>query len=107
MRNIYNGRTPIALDLTPNVRILAFTATVSIVTGILFGLEPAWRATRIDLTPALKNVRGSLTRGLGPGRVLAVAQLALSLLLLIAATLFVRSLQNLSGDDGGMRGTAS
>jgi predicted permease len=97
-----SGRTPIALDLTPNVRILAFTAAVSIVTGILFGLAPAWRATRIDLTPALKNVRGSLTRGLGPGRVLAVAQLALSLLLLIAATLFVRSLQNLSGDDGGI-----
>ena len=97
-----SGRTPIALDLTPSVRILAFTAAVSLVTGILFGLAPAWRATRIDLTLALKNVRGSLTRGLGPGRVLAVAQLALSLLLLIAATLFVRSLQNLSGDDGGI-----
>jgi predicted permease len=96
------GRTPIALDLAPNLRILGFTAAVSILTGILFGLLPAWRATRIDLTPALKNVRSSLTRGLGPGRVLAIAQLALSLLLLVGAGLFVRSLQNLYGDDGAV-----
>ncbi len=96
------GRTPIALDLTPNLRILGFTAAVSMATGILFGLAPAWRATRIDLSPALKNVRGSLTRGLGPGRILATAQLALSLLLLVAAALFVHSLQKLSGDDGGV-----
>ena len=54
---ISTGRTPIALDLAPNLRILGFTAAVSIGTGILFGLAPAWRATRIDLSPALKNVR--------------------------------------------------
>jgi predicted permease len=95
------GRTAIVLDLTPNLRILGFTAAVSIATGILFGLAPAWRATRIDLTSALKNVRSSLTRGLKPGRILAVAQLALSLLLLVGAGLFVRSLQKLSGDDAG------
>jgi predicted permease len=93
-----SGRTPIALDLTPNPRILLFTGAVSIATGILFGLAPAWRATRIDLTPALKNVRSSLTRGLRPGRVLSIAQLALSLLLLVGAGLFVRSLQNLNGN---------
>ncbi len=94
------GRTPIALDLTPNLRILAFTAAVSGVTGLLFGLAPAWRATRIDLAPALKNVR-SLTRSLRPGRVLAIVQLALSLLLLVGAGLFVRSLQKLSGEGAG------
>ena len=96
------GRTPIALDLAPNLRILMFTAAVSVVTGVLFGLVPAWRATRIDLIPALKNVRNSLTRGLGPGRILAVAQLALSLLLLVGAGLFVRSLQKLYGDEPGI-----
>jgi putative ABC transport system permease protein len=99
---ISSGRTPIALDLTPNLRILAFTASVSVVTGVLFGLAPAWRATRIDLTPALKHARGTLTRsrgGLRPGRILAVAQLALSLLLLAGAGLFVRSLQKLNGED--------
>jgi predicted permease len=74
---------------------------VSVATGILFGLVPAWRATRIDLTPALKNLRGSLMRGVQPGRVLAVAQLALSLLLLVAAGLFVRSLQKLNAEGTG------
>ena len=61
-----SGRTPIALDLTPNLRILAFTAAVSAVTGLLFGFAPALRATRIDLAPALKNVLRSLTRSCGP-----------------------------------------
>jgi predicted permease len=98
-----SGRTAIALDLAPNPRILLFTAAVSVATGILFGLAPAWRATRIDLTPALKNVRSSLTRGLRPGRVPSVAQLALSLLLLVGAGVFVRSLQNLNGNVSSMR----
>jgi len=99
-----SGRTPIVLNLTPNLRILAFTLVVSVLTGLLFGLAPAWRATRIDLAPALKNVRSSLTRSLQPGRILSIAQLALSLLLVIGAGLFVRSLQKLNGDDvGGLR----
>jgi predicted permease len=93
------GRTAIALDLAPNVRILSFTVAVSIATGILFGLAPAWRATRVDLTSALKGVRTALTRGLRPGRILSIAQLALSLLLLVGAGLFVRSLQKLNGDE--------
>ncbi len=93
------GRTPLALDLNPNLRILAFTGGVSLLTGVLFGLAPAWRATRIDLSPALKNVRGSLTRTLRPGRTLAIVQLALSMLLLVGAGLFVRSLQKLNGND--------
>jgi predicted permease len=96
-----SGRTPIALDLTPNLRILVFTAAVSVLTGVLFGLAPTWRATRIDLAPALKNVRLSLTRSLRPDRMLSIAQLALSLLLLIGAGVFVRSLQNLNGEDPG------
>ena len=96
---ISSGRTPISLNLTPNLRILTFTAAVSVLTGVLFGLAPAWRATRIDLAPALKNLRSSLTRSLRPDRVLSIAQLALSLLLLIAAGLFVRSLQKLNGED--------
>ncbi len=98
-----SGRSPIALDLNPNLRILGFTAAVSIATGILFGLAPATRATRVDLWPALKNL-GSLPsrgRGLGPGKVLAVFQVALSLVLLIGAGLFVRSLQKLNGENFG------
>src|SRR5438876_3040738 len=98
-----SGRSPIALDLNPNLRILGFTAAVSIATGILFGLAPATRATRVDLWPALKNL-GSLPsrgRGLGPGKVLAVFQVALSLVLLIGAGLFARSLQKLNGENFG------
>jgi putative ABC transport system permease protein len=98
------GRTPLSLNLNPNLRILAFTGGVSLLTGLLFGLAPAWRATRIDLSPALKNVRGSLTRTLRPGRTLAIVQLALTMLLLVGAGLFVRSLQKLNGpDDTGLR----
>src|SRR5262252_3669145 len=58
-----SGRSPIALDLNPNLRILAFTAAVSIGTGILFGLAPAIRATGIDPWAALKS--GGLGRVAG------------------------------------------
>ena len=91
------GPTPIALDLHPDIRVLSFTAAVAILTGLLFGLAPALRGTRIDLTSAMKG-RGSPSR-LRPGKILAVFQVALSLLLLIGAGLFVRSLQNLSEPD--------
>lgn len=96
------GRSPISLDLNPNPRILAFTAAVSIATGILFGLAPAIGAARIDLWPTLKNLAGRGRGSLRPGRVLAVFQVALSLLVLISAGLFMRSLQKLSGDDFGV-----
>jgi predicted permease len=91
-----SGRTPIVLDVTPNFRILTFTAAVSVLTGLMFGLAPAWRGTKISLSPALRNARELLTRGARPGRTLVVAQLTLSLLLLAGASLFVRSLWALS-----------
>jgi predicted permease len=100
-----SGRSPITLDLNPNLRILGFTAAVSIGTGILFGLAPAIRATRIDPWSALKGAGGLLRGGHGglrPGKLLAVAQVALSLVLLVGAGLFVRSLQKLSGESFGV-----
>jgi predicted permease len=100
---ISSGRAPIELDLSPNLRILAFTGAVSMLTGLLFGLAPAWRTTGIDLVGAVKNLRAPVRRTLKPGRVLVVVQLALSLLLLIGAGVFVRSLHNLSGDSAGIR----
>ena len=96
------GQTPIVLALTPDLRVLTFTAAVSIFTGILFGLTPAVRATRIDLTPSLKTVGRSVRGGLRSGKILCVTQVALSLVLLIGAGLFVRSLQNLNGQDSGV-----
>ena len=99
------GRSAISLDLNPDLRILSFTVGVSILTGLLFGLAPALRSTRIDLVPALKGLGNSLSvrGGLRPGKILAVIQVALSLLLVIGAGLFVRSLQNLNGQETGSR----
>jgi len=96
------GQTPIVLELTPDLRVLTFTAAVSVLTGILFGLTPALRATRIDLTPSLKALGRSVRGGLRSGKILCVTQVALSLVLLIGAGLFVRSLQKLNGQDSGV-----
>lgn len=94
-----------ALDLRPNLHVLAFTAAVALLTGILFGLAPAVRATRVELAPALKessrNVAGPVRRRWPLGKVLVVAQFAISLLLLIGAGLFVRTLVNLQRLDLG------
>jgi len=93
-----------ALDLTPDARVLGFTLIVSILTGLLFGLTPAWQTTRLSLTASLKDQTGS---SLAPSRLalnklLVVTQVALSLFLLIGAGLFVRSLRNLRTLDVGM-----
>ncbi len=99
------ARSP-ALDLRPNLTILAFTAAVSLVTGILFGLAPALRATRVELASALKESSRSLA-GTGSGKrwplgkILVVSQFAVSLLLLMGAGLFVRTLVNLQRLDLG------
>jgi predicted permease len=89
------GILPNGVDLSLNWRVLAYTLAVSLLTGVLFGLAPAWRATRQDLTTALKQNRrttGAVSR-LSKG--LIVAQVALSLLLLVGAGLFIRTLYNL------------
>jgi predicted permease len=99
------GRTPLMLDLDPNPHILMFTAAVSVLTGILFGLAPAIGASKAGVIPTLKNMGvGSRAnfRHLQPGRVLAGVQIALSLLLLVGAGLFIRSLQNLNNRNSGI-----
>ncbi|HLY63780.1 MAG TPA: ABC transporter permease [Terriglobia bacterium] len=99
-----SGRDAISLNVHLNFRILAFTATLSILTGIVFGLVPAFRATRVDLTPALKDNGTTLNaerHGLRPGKALVVAQIAISLLLLVGAGLFVRTLGKLEAANIG------
>ncbi|HEY6401266.1 MAG TPA: FtsX-like permease family protein, partial [Blastocatellia bacterium] len=84
-------------------RVLGFTMGLSLLTGLVFGLIPAWRATKVDLTPALKDSGRSssaASRALF-SRGLVVMQVALSLLLLIGAGLFVRTLVNLQRTDPG------
>jgi predicted permease len=86
------GILPNGVDLSLNWRVLVFTLAVSLLTGVLFGLAPAWRATSLDLTTALKQSRrttGAVSR-LSKG--LIVAQVALSLLRLVGGGLFIRTL---------------
>ena len=98
---------PAGLDLSPDWRVLGFTAALAICTGVLFGLAPAWRASREDPNAALQQssrTLGGSGRGLGKG--LVVAQVALSLVLLVVAGLFVRTLEKLHAVDTGFRSRA-
>jgi predicted permease len=96
---------PLTLSSTPDWRILAFNFAVSLVTGIVFGLAPAWQSTKPDLAPTLKDQASAVAGGTSITfrKGLVSAQVALSLLLLIGAGLFTRSLQNLRDLDPGFR----
>ncbi len=92
-----------SLSGAPDGRVLLFTLAVSLATGLVFGLVPAWQATRPQLTSALKEESGvvSASSHVRFRKGLVVAQVALSLLLLIGAGLFARSLYNLRALDPG------
>src|SRR5579883_211957 len=95
---------PLFLELTLDWRVLGFTAAVAVVTCILFGLTPALRATGTDPASAMKATSRSVTadrQRFGLRRFLVVSQVALSLVLLVGALLFVRSLRNLLNLDAG------
>jgi predicted permease len=95
---------PVSLDFAIDARVLAFTLVVSVVAGVLFGLAPALAAARLALVPALKEGPagdGARTRRLDLHRGLVVTQVALSLLLLVAAGLFLRSLRRTQAVDAG------
>jgi predicted permease len=102
---------PVPLDLSLHVdwRVLLYTFAVSVGSGLLFGLAPAWAAARTILSSALKG-EDILAR---PGRrwtlrnVLVVAQIAMSLVLLCATGLFLRSLQRANGIDVGFRSSGN
>jgi predicted permease len=100
------GHRGIFVDLGFDARVLAFTACTSLLTGLLFGLVPAFRVTKTTLAPALKEQgRGlvGLRQRLPVAKLLVVVQVALSLVLLIGAGLFVHSLWNLRNLDAGFR----
>jgi predicted permease len=93
-----NGRDVI-LSMAPDWRVLAFTALVSLVACVVAGLTPALQAVRVNLNPALKEVQA---HGHGRlGRALVVAQLTLSMILIVGATLFVGTFVRLSTVDRG------
>jgi predicted permease len=96
------GNTAVVLDLPLDARVLAFTIASAFATALLFGLSPALRATRVDLSEAFQ----AGTRALGMGRsrlsqAVTVLQIALSAVLLVSTGLFVRTLGNLQHVDAG------
>ncbi len=93
----------IPLDIAPDFRLLGFAFAISVLTGLIFGVFPALRVTRTDVNPVLKdNTRGVVagTAGRSPrfsvGKSLVAVQVGLSLLMLVGAGLFARSLSNLT-----------
>jgi predicted permease len=93
---------PVAFDFQPNLAVLAFTAAIAVATTFLFGLAPALRAVRANRTLQLKSGARTTARTLTP-RILVAGQLALSLLLLIAAGLFLNTVRNFKTIDLGFQ----
>jgi predicted permease len=103
-----NQPRPLTFATGLDLRILGFTITISLFTGIVFGLAPAFRSVRVDVTPTLKEGFSASTkissggrRRLGAGNALVVTQVALAIVVLVGAGLLVRTLQNLRSIDVG------
>jgi predicted permease len=95
---------PLSIDLSPDPRVLAFTAGVTLLTALLFGLTPAIQGTRMELNQVLKESARAAVRGSGRfnlSKFLVTSQVALSLLLLIGAGLFLGTFRNLLTLDAG------
>jgi predicted permease len=97
---------PLLIQPTPDLRILSFTFVLTLITGVVFGLLPALKASNPDQWATLKDTVGGIA-GTGGSlflrKGLVAAQVALSFLLLFGAGLFVRSLQNLKTTDTGVQ----
>ena len=104
-----NGRDNFTLHANLNWPVLGFTLALALATGLVFGLAPAIQATKVDLTPALKETRAGAQRepgrriglGISLSQVLVASQIAISLLLVVAAGLFGRTLSNLQSVELG------
>jgi len=94
VRLLSAGESKVFLDLTIDFRVLAFTIAVAALTGLLFGLAPAWRGTRVDPQSALKaNPRGVIEGSrFNLGKALVIAQVALSMVLVAGAVLMLTTL---------------
>jgi len=101
-----SGRSVVTLDLTVDVRILVFTSAIAILTGVLFGIAPAWRSANVDPQGAMRGaIRGDTGRGRGfsLSKTLVAGQVALSLVLLVAAGLLLGSFERQTSIDPGFR----
>jgi len=101
------GGTETAVDVPMNSRVLGFALVTSLVTGLLFGLLPAWRASGVSPASTLSLMSRSVTSRLGGpsrlplGRFLVAGQIAVTVLLLVMAALFARTLQQVSQVETG------
>ncbi len=104
---IPRGSVPLVLDVHLSGRVLLFTSAVAIGAGLLFGIVPAMRVARSQLSSALKlnaaSDFGGARGALRPGKLLSVFQVTLATLLVFGAGLFVRTLANLRSVDAGFR----
>lgn len=98
-----DGPQALPVDVTPNVRVLGFTFAASVLCAVVFGTAPALRASRIEPNASLKGGKNTAPSSLrNPlGKAFVIAQVALSLLLLVGAGLFVRTLINLQSIPSG------
>jgi predicted permease len=106
LRFLPDSDANLSLATTPDLRVLAFALVLSLATGVLFGLVPALQSTRPAIAPTLKDQASNVSAGGGQARIrmtLVAAQVALSLVLLVGAGLFARSLFNLREVDPGFK----
>jgi predicted permease len=101
----YSGLARIPSGLTPDLGVLAFSLFITVVTGILFGLAPALRSARVDPASVMKgsaeSISGERRRGWSLRKILVAGQVAFSLILLVGAAMFLRTLENYSKLDPG------
>jgi predicted permease len=106
VRVLSGGPFAVSLDLAVDGRVLGFTLAVAVITGVLFGLAPAWRSTRVDPQLTLKANGRGVAEGhtrFSVGKALVVGQIALSLVLVIGAGLLLGSFRKLTTFDPGFR----
>jgi predicted permease len=94
----------VALDLSPDLRVLSFTIFLAVFTGILFGIVPAWRCSLLNPAAALQQSTHNLTERTGKlGKILVISQVAFSLVLLLGAGLLAKSFERLRSSDLGFQ----
>ncbi|MDP8981237.1 MAG: ABC transporter permease [Acidobacteriota bacterium] len=101
---VSSGQSNLTMDLAPDAGVLLFTALIAILTTLICGLVPALRSTHLEIGAVLKeNARGSsgARSQLATGKAVVVAQVALSVVLLFGAGLFIRTLYNMKAQDLG------
>jgi predicted permease len=97
------GDTPLRLNTAPDARVLGFTLAVSFAASLIFGLLPALRSSRLEVSSAIKEQAGSAATSPRLRKALMTAQVFLSTILLLAAGMFLRTLANLKTIDPGFR----